>query len=61
MPDPIVHVDWECSSLPESGPSQGCLGSPDEVTVVFGDASGGADTADPRLRRVALGIATLSS
>eukprot|EP00959_Pyramimonas_sp_CCMP1952_P234436 4898631-Pyramimonas_sp.AAC.1 len=37
------------------------MGTETDPTVIFGDASGGPDTADSRLRRVALGIATVAN
>eukprot|EP00959_Pyramimonas_sp_CCMP1952_P015396 326241-Pyramimonas_sp.AAC.1 len=37
------------------------MGSTEAPAVIFGDASGGPDTSDSRLRRVALGITTLSN
>eukprot|EP00959_Pyramimonas_sp_CCMP1952_P211344 4423103-Pyramimonas_sp.AAC.1 len=60
-PAPQFADDWHVDGL-SHGFTADCLpaGSERAPTRVFGDASGGPDTADPRLRRVALGIAVVS-
>eukprot|EP00959_Pyramimonas_sp_CCMP1952_P352935 7394040-Pyramimonas_sp.AAC.1 len=59
-PLPLLSDGWESFGLDRAvGP--GCTTpNPDgSEMIIFGDSSGGADTADPRLRRVALGVCIL--
>ena len=60
-PEPPHDHQWTSGGL-SNGVFAGCLpmGSSTAPAVIFGDASGGPDTADCRLRRVALGIAMVT-
>ena len=54
---PVNYEKWVVGNT--SGTTEGAWmghGSKDRPLFLFGDASGGADTSDPRLRRVGLGV-----
>ena len=59
-PAPQWTDEWSCHGLHHVVANCLPTGTSDNPTKVFGDASGGPDTMDPRLRRLALGIAVIS-
>ena len=56
---PAQNEDWKGVGQDHVGSFPFGVGTADSPLVTHGDASGGADTHDPRLRRVGLAAAAL--